>query len=468
MKKIVRLTGGLLGLMLVGLTGGIWGARQAEGHWLLLRIDFAQGDQLAWVDITTGKMISMSPRMPSIEKVVMDSGWLYLISWNDDLNNPRYDLYRMDWRGGQFRHLAELLFLTEFYLSPDGKRIAYCDRDSNFRVAGSDGSGSRYIAPCTPLYYMDATPFVFAPDGPQAMVAAADSSNNLDIYRVAVETPTTENLTTTIDGFVTPIVWLPDEWLLVKMRDGATEKVLRMRPDGSELTALTTATLEAFVRWLTDDGLIILFNYQNRRLTAVRTNDWATAWERPGEYPLLTPAMPYWSLGIENGEWQATRVDGSETLSIPIPDGMTDLWDVWGEAPDGESFWVMYSNHESGQVGLWRLHLPNHTLEQIWGAGAGDPHFIGWIADGQRVLWSNTVYDSLTGLPITAIYSIGRDGRELTTITQQQGEVLQVMRHSEAGRYDPTPSAGILGGGILMMSISFIPRRLFKRKRPAP
>lgn len=469
MKKILRGAGGLFGIILLVLVGLLGGARRgAEPEWWLFTVQNNSGGSPTWfaavADVQAGEWIQTTPTTPNMDflKTSPNGQWIYFTRKNRQHSQIGFDLYRIRWNATQPRRLGEMYFYHGLYLSPDGQWIAYFKPDHQLISGKSDGSHPRSISAELPTGARSILNIQFSSDGHWFIFGMSweETAEVLDTYRIALEDRAAglhlENLTYNVNEPVMPIRWLSANWVLVSSWDEENyiPQVFRLHLTDRALIPLTDARYQ-FAGWLPDDQLILMLNRDTHHLQAIRATDWRVVWEREAAEVWVTQTMPAWLWVVNPSGWQAIRASDAYTVDMPIPPRMTDLWEVWGESPDGEWLWLMYQNHESNQLGLWRLHIQDGTFEKMWEAPDSQPHLHGWGADGQRVIWSNTVTDWNTSLLTTTLYSMRADGQDLTTITTQPGQLKSApLRLSDSD----FSWAGLLIIGVVLVGSYFVKR----------
>jgi hypothetical protein len=196
-----------------------------------------------------------------------DGEWLYIHTHHESVN--RSHLYRVHADGSGFTLLTEThaeRYQTDksWQWSPDGEWVllrACGIIDINFyilcslhtfRADGDEYSQIRHdLRANGPVIWTDDSQWVILAD-------ERERPGNVDVYRISRNGSITENISR-LDGDVLPYGMTPDlQWTIFSVNDGAGQSLYGMRPDGSHQrllfdgeTAGSTIDVEAFVgEWI--------------------------------------------------------------------------------------------------------------------------------------------------------------------------------------------------------------------------
>lgn len=194
------------------------------------------------------------------------------------------------------------------------------------------------------------------------------------LYRTAIETGLTEQLTSVETNHL-QMNWSPDgEWIFLVQQDGTQyHHLYRMRPNGDALERISSErdyeTLPvfspngewaAFTAGFADNGeKILLYHLDDNQLIELTTDQETStfaAWSPDGEWIYFHGN--YSTRGVENNIFRI-RIDGSDEQEInPVEDDRLESL-----SPDGE--WIIYYRTDYVPYSLFRMHLDGSDNELI-------------------------------------------------------------------------------------------------------
>lgn len=368
MIKIVRGAGGLLAIILIGMTGSLWMVRHQNEPQAVMLVVVGNnigraGDSRAYlVAPGTRHYQAIAHDFNNIDGRGWAGGWFYLIF----LDNAGLvaEIWRLSEDGSKVEHLPAMKFPAgSATWTPDGAWLVYTERENDVGAYDvyrrrADGTGVENL---TADFVPSAVPASNAPllsgDGQWVIFSATPE---MDAYRMPIEGGDPENLTPELDGPATVRVYPAERaWLVVEV--GGI--VYRAGQDGTNPQRVLSGgqiwNREEVVMWLPHAEILLVRrdDASQAMLFIVSTQTWQVLWQGANRGFVATPDER-WLLRLEGNSLYRMRPDGTDFAEVAtLPIGIHPQMSVVGA-------WLYLKTSDIHQQ-LSRIHLENGTLQLI-------------------------------------------------------------------------------------------------------
>jgi Tol biopolymer transport system component len=342
----------------------------------------------------------VDPRDPAPKRIATVDGSAIALDWSPDGGRLALGIspasgggvWVMDADGSNMHRVIQHGWMPSW--APDGKRLAYVGDDDEVHVADADGSDDVRLTDLGSTSGVD-----WSPDGSMLAFAGPGPENHRqgwDIYVINADGTGLTNLTNHPAVDLDP-AWSPDgSTILFRSRramplhgvpeDEYNERLYTIRPDGSDLTELTTeTTLTQSPTWspdgqriaFDDGGAVFTANADGSHIREV-TRGWQPAWQpvapeasHAGE-PTTEPSLTQEPVTVGRDIGLGSNVCYVQTL------GRLDLL---GNGADGTA-WTAAPLTDDGRCAR-RIHNTYLVAVDYTGDGVADDSFrsLEWCAD---------------------------------------------------------------------------------------
>lgn len=383
MKRVLKITSGLMGVLLLGLTAGLFHSRQ-QGPLpetvLVMVYDGWGNSELRRVFVGNDfqqTIIPTAQRDPMKFKIIgwsSDRKWLYYTDDTDmifhhDAGIP-VRLFRVRSNGSHREALTEPMF--QYALSPDKTWLAYTTFSPNSAAAlhwiplngGQRITLDAIVAsPRTLLYTVGDEGSVYVASNQQILYQAWHNDN----YRVMVverDGAPPHPFILELTGFTQIQYWTPDgEWILLSSQVQGPSGLYRVRPDGSDLRELPREFFSDIQAWSPIAGGIILLRTATD-YAGILLSDGGVLWRAEEVSHIEIDSSYTWMLlWFNDGRLALQRFDGRQRTMLDFP---IDYFSFQGWSADDKWFFWQTQDLENYISEIWRFNLTTRREERIY------------------------------------------------------------------------------------------------------
>lgn len=422
MGRVLKITGGLLGVLLLIITGSLM-ARRDENlplRYMLVRVsDWNVGNgfqQFYWIEPESGLTRAISPRHEQLYLVSHDATWLYYMGYDLNAAQDSYDvkLYRTRLGAAAFHPQVVASGFQECWggcttTVTDTPAVVFSAYDAHgdlqlYRVVGGDPA--ERLTPLDLRLPLEYSPFNFAVMGEWVVfngtpVNSTTSTSMTQVYRVPITGGSAINLTPDMSDAAF-VYWPVDEaaGVVANFDDGNLYQVAL--DENQPPRPLTTSGHDwaSVAKWLKQSRILIV-----QSASGPPTDDWVAAvafdtravlWEVAARYGAVSDDEQR-VVVIQNMISATGDYLGHELVEIQTADGQSRLitemqgsyiQQVWGWTADGQ--WILFTTYAANvnDTTLWRVAAAGGTAQKISIIG-GAAFFEDWTADGMGGIYTD-------------------------------------------------------------------------------
>lgn len=400
MKRVLSITAGLMGLWLILGVGGLAIVRARETPQPAMLVDApddARPDKRAIYIAGFGSRLHKKLIAGYVGYVGRgwspDGEWFYLDSTHaDDQTRWEGDVWRIHRNKDQIEYLAGMSYTPISSWTPDGKWLysvePVLDGTTNglFQVK-PDGSEVRYLTPnfdrgitngflCNMVVTRNSIYFC----------ARSNNSDEIDLFRLHVETGEIENLTENIANPPSVAAVAEDHsWMVMRTQSG----VYVTGPNGSnpqpifdEWPRNNTIYL---VTWIPSASVIVVATGPNSELWAFKMPEGRFIWHYPRVELKAVTSDGWLILHFLQRAFVRIRPEGFGLGQIVTDMSYTSFF---GVTPDAQ--WLVYKvlNGDTNTVDLWRIPLMGGEPNHLFHVNSVEMYlnFVSWSPDQQWLL----------------------------------------------------------------------------------
>lgn len=449
MRRVVRLTGLVGGVLLLVITLGLAIARRQspEPTMLVTYSPTPFENYLAWFvpGMSVPRILIEGESPFLLMDIPPDGEWFYVEgnSVNIFSTVAHYTDYRVNLRRGQVQAIADMVLDNTLQWTPDKKWLIYYRMDTNadteqiirLRPDGSERLDLSAdlpdgLQPFSEYTSGEGGPVLVSPDSSYVLFSAGDSNyppEETNIYRAWLEDGRLENLTADLrltsyyigsdEAFDPPTVathfWPSGEELFIAK---IWWELYWMRPDGSEAWRLSENQpgYNGISTWLPDEKILVVLGnpliglHPDQTTPLWQVNGWGNYW--------LTQDWLIF-VDLEGLIWRM-RYEGSDKTLV----GDSSQWEYFhtGMRISGDEEWLVFQDRledsgNSNDWGAYRLNIMTGELEHLTAIGT-QFELGGWSPDGKWFVYNKWV-----------------QGRGMYRMNWSNGETEQLLEFSGDG-----------------------------------
>ncbi len=425
MGRVLRIGAGVMGVLLVVMTAGLWTIRRqpAQERAMLLTYDSPLESRLVFgVPGTnvTHHLLWLPEGFPSHKVTLTDGDWLYFFYNNYMIASGTFagSLYRVRFADGQVEQIVDWAFEGAIEWTPNKEWLVYIAEDFSTDTAQvvrirPDGSDKLVLSAdlltgVRPIgWNLGSNPLVMAPDGQSVYFTAREADGeDRNVYRAWLSDGRVENLTAKMtvtfhysDGSqvtVDPTNIEMDSWpggenaFLVRLwRDD----LYWMRPNGTGLEEVSVKdrSVGYVAGWLDDERLLMVTTSDGETpyISAVHPYDPMPVWEMT--IGRLLMVSDKWVIVEDNvGVWWRIHRD-TFARTMLLDSNEWDYINFQDHDPSTDPQWLIFrakpdAVNRIDDYAMYRLNIINGSIEPLAALG-NSPDIAGWSPDGKWLLY---------------------------------------------------------------------------------
>jgi hypothetical protein len=390
-----------------------------------------------------------------------DHHWFYYIAPDVGGGSPPYRVGRTDANLSRNEILIDDVSEGHIYLTSNAQYIVFQNTYSD--AAGdvqrdwfSISTSGQNLQNLTAQFgsRTDGTGFgqpFFSPQGDWLVMRVSKwdgSQRSYHLYKIALDGSAVEE----IPGFeameVEILQWTATpEWLV--LYNPSTGETYKVRPDGSDLTLLTSGySGTVYSVWTHQSGMVGLFDLATSTFSAVSVDTEETLWElkdvqkvykgmEAGDPKKLDTSWVHFMIG---GRLARCRLDGSD-LAFFDTQNLSIRW-IWGWTPDHQWVWLETFGNNSNLTDLIRVQADTGKTEVL--LDEVSIGFLEWVPDGESAYFYD--YQNSNN------YGIKVNGSSKAELVPVQGALPVGMTPPYEAEWQPARTL-IIGNGLMSVSI---------------